>query len=370
MRRSKVQIAPMSELVSQPRKPRRAPAPANGEATISNTAIENTEGVPTPTPTKSSIPTVTPTSSLQTPEPPPEKAIDQLYMDFWTLINTDENPLAKKSALCGLVSKIISKVMEPDPIYSGYNWLIIHDPLTMLRSDTDKIYKAIGSFKEKKDIGLIITSGGGEIEPAYLISKLCRESCAAKFIVIVPRRAKSAATLLCCGADEIHMGQMSELGPIDPQFNDLPALGLKNAVQHIAELANQYPKASDMFAKYLASTLPNLVNLGYYERVAESAVQYAERLLKKRVLPLKGTPHDTARQLVYGYMDHGFVIDQTEAESIFGNSMIKIGENEYNLGNKVYDWLSLIDSACGTAGYGFYMYGHPDSEASFYKKKK
>jgi len=125
-----------------------------------------------------------------------------------------------------------------------------------------------------------------------------------------------------------------------------------------------------MFAKYLSSTLPNLVNLGYYERVAESAVQYAERLLKKRVLPLKANPHDVARQLVYGYMDHGFVIDQIEAENIFGDSMIKTGGDEYNLGNMVYEWLSLIDSACGTAGYGFYMYGNPDSEASFYKKKK
>ncbi|MGA3162645.1 MAG: hypothetical protein ABSD77_00380 [Verrucomicrobiota bacterium] len=343
--------------------PELAPNAVNGETVVPNTTVENTEAMPSAAPTEPSSPT-----QPQGPQAPPEKSLSQIYGEFWALIN-GENPLAKRKELCECVSKILTKAISLSPAYPKYNWLIIHDPLTMLRTDTDKIYKAINSFKQKREIGLIITSAGGEIEPAYLISKLCRESTTEKFIAVVPRRAKSAATLLCCGADEIHMGQMSELGPIDPQFNDLPALGLKNAVQHVAELASQYPKASDMFAKYLSSSL-NLVNLGYYERVAESAVQYAERLLKKRVSPLKGNPQDVAIQLVYGYKDHGFVIDRMEAESIFGDSMIKSGEGEYDLGNAVYEWLSLMETACDSAGYGFYMYGRPDSEASFYKKKR
>jgi ClpP class serine protease len=38
-----------------------------------------------------------------------------------------------------------------------------------------------------------------------------------KLRVIVPNIAKSAATLFALGADEILMGYLSELGPIDPQ---------------------------------------------------------------------------------------------------------------------------------------------------------
>jgi hypothetical protein len=259
--------------------------------------------------------------------------------------------------------------MSRHAVASKYNWLIIHDPLSMARADADKIYKAITNFTERKELGLIITSGGGEIEPAYLISKLCRESTTGRFVAVVPRRAKSAATLLCCGADEIHMGQMSELGPIDPQFNDLPALGLKNAVQHLAELAAEYPKASEMLAKYLSASL-NLAHLGYYERIAESAAQYAERLLGKRTIVLKGKPQEVAFRLVYGYKDHGFVIDKTEAQSIFGDQMIRGGTEEYELGNTVYEWLALITSACKTAGYGFYLYGLPTAECNFYPLKK
>lgn len=351
----------MAEIAPRTKRSRPISNTANGDMAIPVSTIENTEALPSPAPENP------PASQSQGPQTPKELSIADLYSEFWLLIN-GENPLAKNKELYSLVSKILQKAMSGYKVSGKYNWLIVHDPLAMTRGDTDKIYKAINAFKDKREIGLIVTSGGGEIEPAYLISKLCRESTTGKFIVVVPRRAKSAATLVCCGADEIHMGQMSELGPIDPQINKLPALGLKNAVQHLAELADQYPKASDMFAKYLNASL-NLVNLGYYERLAESAVQYAERLLRKRILPLKGKPQETAKQLVYGYKDHGFVIDRTEAENIFGADMIQFGKEEYELGNTVYEWLSSITTACDAAGYGFYMYGQPISECFFFKKQ-
>lgn len=317
------------------------------------------------------MPPTNPTAAVKSQalesEPPKQATAPELYGEFFALI-VEENPLTKVADLRSLVSRLLKVIMTTSSVTSKYNWLVIHDPLTMTRPDADKIYKAISTFDKKKDIALTVTSGGGQIEPAYLISKLCREMTSGRFVAIVPRRAKSGATLICCGADEIHMGQMSELGPIDPQLDKLPALGLKNAVQHLAELASQYPKASDMFAKYLADSL-DLVNLGYYERVAESAVQYAERLLRRRISPLKSDPRQVAEHLVYGYKDHGFVIDRMEAEAIFGPAMVKGGTPEYDLGNMIYEWLSLIERACDSVGYNFYLYGTPDSECNFVKKR-
>jgi hypothetical protein len=69
------------------------------------------------------------------------------------------------------------------------------------------------------------------------------------------------------------MGSLSELGPIDPQFKGLPALGLKSAIQHIAELVAEYPHATDLLSKYMSQSIQP-IHLGYYERVTESAVQY------------------------------------------------------------------------------------------------
>jgi ClpP class serine protease len=180
----------------------------------------------------------------------------------------------------------------------------------MVKADADKIYSAVTAFSENKPLLLILYSNGGLISSAYLIGKLCREYACGNFIISVPRHAKSAATLVCCAADEIHMGSMSELGPIDPQINDLPALGLKNSIEHIAKLVKETPESAEMFAKYLYYSLKP-IDIGYYERVAESALQYAQKLLETHADKLPRSAEKIAYELVYTYKDHGFVIDKS-----------------------------------------------------------
>lgn len=130
-----------------------------------------------------------------------------------------------------------------------YNIVYLFDESSNISSyHSNQIYDAASSFTEKKNLLLVIQSSGGSIEPAYLISKTCKRLSRAKFVVSVPRRAKSAATLVCLGADEIHMGLLSELGPIDPQINGYPALGLTNALNKVAELSSRFPKSSQMWS--------------------------------------------------------------------------------------------------------------------------
>jgi ClpP class serine protease len=299
---------------------------------------------------------------------PKEKTLDELQREFVDLIS-NENPLARRRALYATIRAMIKAVLAQHPLGASHRVLIMYDNLTLLRQDSDKIYQALTAMTEiEKPIALVINSGGGEVDAGYLIGKLCREFSAAGFIAIVPRRAKSAATLICCGADQIHMGSMSELGPIDPQVDAMPALGLKNAIQHLLELAAQNPGASEVLAKYLDSSL-KLIHLGYYERVAESAAQYAERLLNKRNLN-NAVPHDQiAKTLVYSYKDHGFVIDAAEAASIFGEGVIFSNSPEYFAGNALYSVLAWIERTCDTFGCHFYFYGSPDSAPNMFKKR-
>lgn len=247
-----------------------------------------------------------------------------------------------------------------------YNILVVYDETTLMRGDADLIYNAVSSFDTKKPILLILHSGGGLIEAGFSISKLCRESAEQSFIVAVPRYAKSAATLICCGADEVHMGAMSELGPIDPQINNLPALGLKSAVLHIAELTSLHPSASDMFANYLHKSM-QLIHLGFYERVVESAEQYAIRLLGKRNIPGDNRA-EIARRLVYDYKDHGFVIDDHEAIDIFGPEFIKRNTEEYAFANSLYGVLAFAKRIADVKGMRFYLTGSLMSEPQVFKR--
>ena len=253
---------------------------------------------------------------------------------------------------------------------ADYNILILYDNILMVKADSDRIYNAINSFEDKtKPILLVILSGGGEPASAYLIGKLCQEFCNGNFTVVVPRYAKSAATLLACAAHEIHMGSLSELGPIDPQIKGMPTLGLKNSIEHIAELVSNNTGSSEMFARYLQRTVEP-IQIGYYERVAESAMQYAEKLLDKNKSKLPSTPKEIARRLVYGYKDHGFVIDKEEATEIFGKEVIKSNTPEYKIGNFVYDTLSRVERWATSLKQNFYFTGSLDSVPEIWPKPK
>lgn len=66
-----------------------------------------------------------------------------------------------------------------------------------------------------KQLDLFIYSYGGELEAAWELVNLMREY-NVDFSVLIPYHARSAATLIALGAQEVVMGKMASLGPIDP----------------------------------------------------------------------------------------------------------------------------------------------------------
>jgi hypothetical protein len=211
------------------------------------------------------------------------------------------------------IAEEIRRILKKHGI-ENYLTLMLFDPdMSIADTDLNRLYEAASANEKKKNILLILHSNGGNIEPAYLISKALKALSKEHFAVAVPRLAKSAATLICLGADEIHMGLTSQLGPIDPQIDGLPSLGLANALDTLADLACRFPAASEMLSGYLRTQL-DLRVLGYFNRVAESAVQYGERLLAEKELAKNETARSIADRLVNHYKDHGFVIDIDEAK--------------------------------------------------------
>jgi len=228
---------------------------------------------------------------------------------------------------------------------SSYCVIILINPDCSINSfDLDQIFTALknqNSLRER-DVLLIILSDGGSIEIAYQISKLCKSFAKEKFVVAIPRQAKSAATLIALGADEIHMSALGQLGPIDPQIGGLPALGITQALQTIASLSQQFPGSAEMFANYLRLAL-TVAQIGYSERICDSAVQYAERLLQTKEFLATDEIKKIASSLVHTYKDHSFVIDLAEAKGILGNEWIKTDTPELTLAESIYQ---LHHSVC------------------------
>ncbi len=82
----------------------------------------------------------------------------------------------------------------------------------------DKIaFNEVISGLEGESLDVLIHSPGGSAEAAEAIIELLR-SRFSNLRFIVPDMAKSAATMMCCAADQLLIDEKSELGPIDPQM--------------------------------------------------------------------------------------------------------------------------------------------------------
>jgi len=72
--------------------------------------------------------------------------------------------------------------------------------------------------KGDRELHVLLRSPGGNGEQALRAIRVLQSRCS-KLVFVIPDMAKSAATLLALGADEIRLGPASDLGPIDPQMN-------------------------------------------------------------------------------------------------------------------------------------------------------
>lgn len=185
-------------------------------------------------------------------------------------------------------------------------------------------------YTQLKDIGytpridLFLHSYGGAIDTPYKVVMLIREFCK-EFAVIVPFAAKSAASMLVLGADEVIMGPISELGPIDPLVKHpvyKDELIPVQAVWHCLDyLQRSIVNCADMeVAELMVTPILNMLDpwlIGDYEKTIKASRQYANILLSRYML--KDNLEQVSivsKALTEGYFSHGYPIGRLEAKEI------------------------------------------------------
>ena len=188
----------------------------------------------------------------------------------------------------------------------------------------DDLQKIAELDKDEGRLAVIVDSPGGDIDSAYNLACLFRRYGKGRLTYIVPRWAKSAATLLVCGGDSIMMTPVAELGPLDPQITvmnpleqrleNLSPLHIESSLELIR---NEFEKGSKEFANELVQRLQFPITLGGFTKSLELGRQYAEKLLSSRML--KGDSKKVAeisRRLVEGYSAHSFCINIDEVREL------------------------------------------------------
>ena len=188
----------------------------------------------------------------------------------------------------------------------------------------DKLQDRFGFKPSDTELVIILESGGGDIDAAYNLANLLRKYGANGLKFIIPRWAKSAATLLACSGNEILMSPVAELGPLDPQITAMnPFEGRIEQFSplHIEStlelIRNEYHNGHKELAEGLMQRLQYPLTLGSFKKSLELSKQYMEKLLTSGML--KDNPSEAAKvdeRLTEGYADHGFCINIEEARTI------------------------------------------------------
>jgi hypothetical protein len=187
--------------------------------------------------------------------------------------------------------------------------------------------------QNKDDINVIIDSNGGDADAAFHIAKLIHSTFKGNIRYIVPRFAKSAATLLVCGGNKIVMSETSELGPLDPQIMQSDGRFISSkSVQSTLELIKNYLKEGDKQGLELATILSSRLNpliLGEYNSALKIAQDYQKELLMLRMFTATDTGKVDAivRKFAEGYTHHSRVINCKDAKEIFGDDKVDVLQN-------------------------------------------
>jgi hypothetical protein len=191
----------------------------------------------------------------------------------------------------------------------------------------DELNSVIKTQEDHNEIDMWIESPGGDAHATYKLFLELRNRCRT-LRAIVPDYAKSAATLLMLGVDEIYMAASAELGPLDAQIEHpekertiLSALDVADSLESLGrtslflayDYANFYMDLMDLpraealkyVLEYMAQFMQPIVGKLDPHRIHQAtnlldvATDYGMRMLSSRKLgETKKLSNQEAKQLV------------------------------------------------------------------------
>jgi metal-sulfur cluster biosynthetic enzyme len=126
-------------------------------------------------------------------------------------------------------------------------------------TDEDKngFMMAIHGMVKRNGLDLILHTPGGSIAAAESIVDYLKRMFGRNIRAIVPQIAMSAGTMIACSCNKIIMGKHSNLGPIDPQLNGIPAAGVIEEFQTALQEIKKDPDAMQVWQYILRQYPPS-----------------------------------------------------------------------------------------------------------------
>lgn len=127
-------------------------------------------------------------------------------------------------------------------------------------NDMNGFMNAVSGIKDRKQgLDIILHTPGGVVTATESIVSYLRKMFNMDIRVIVPHMAMSAGTMIACSSREIIMGKQSSLGPIDPQYHNVPAQGVLKEFERAIKETMQSPNRSLIWKEIIQQYRPTFV---------------------------------------------------------------------------------------------------------------
>ncbi|MBW8010963.1 MAG: hypothetical protein FVQ83_06940 [Chloroflexi bacterium] len=252
--------------------------------------------------------------------------------------------------------------------------------LQINRSIARLIRTECADLKKIEMLDILLDCGGGDADAAFQIITFLQSKCE-RLRIFVPDWAKSAATLMCLGADEIWMSNVAELGPLDAQILDprnpqeMPVSALEQfgAMDYLKtysfemldtfivllienlpsmRIKNMIPEATDFVTKQMSALYGQVdpFHFGGSYRSLAVAVEYGKRLMGRYGYSDWKLDQINAviNKLTWEYPSHSFVIDMYEAKTLGLHIQLLDGNREkeaHSILKDIMNWIGFAKNS-------------------------
>ncbi|RJP53235.1 MAG: hypothetical protein C4557_04955 [Anaerolineaceae bacterium] len=223
-----------------------------------------------------------------------------------------------------LFDKTQAIIKEVNKLLGGTLVTYFNNPRgSVCHDDVVALFELLEKIGRQKNIYLFIKSSGGNGQASLRIVNLLRQYCE-EVVAVIPLECASAATMIALGANEIRMGPMAYLTPVDTSLthalspidrdNDRVSVSLDELTRVVRLWQSQKSDKNENPYQQLFQYVHPLV-IGAVDRAESLSIMLCKELLAYHIKDEK-TQDKIANALNARYPSHGYPILLDEAKRI------------------------------------------------------
>ena len=171
-------------------------------------------------------------------------------------------------------------------------------------NDQDKngLMTAVNGLNIELGLDLILHTPGGDTAATESIVDYLWQKFDSNIRCFVPQMAMSAGTMIACACKEIWMGKQSSLGPVDPQFNGIPAHGVLEEFRRAHDQIVNDPRTIPLWQPIVAKYPPAF--LGECEKAIKWSTELVSSWLARNMLQEDPQKEATIKKILTEIIDH------------------------------------------------------------------